>query len=128
MILQPLLENATIHGLAREGETEIRVQFTDQGDRIFCSIRDNGPGIDSTRNTPKTAMQAKHTSMGLELIRKKVKTLNALYPYDIHFDIRDRQQEQPPASGTLVTISMKKILETPHNSATYHDDYTRTSN
>jgi sensor histidine kinase YesM len=46
-LLQPLVENAVIHGLnGREGEKQIQIQGFRQGDSLLLEVEDNGYGID----------------------------------------------------------------------------------
>jgi sensor histidine kinase YesM len=49
MILQPLVENAVKHGVAKvsgTGRIEIRA-YRDDADRLVLRVRDNGPGLDA---------------------------------------------------------------------------------
>ena len=50
LILQPVVENAVIHGVARkpEGGT-VRIVVEKAGDRLLLRVEDNGPGIDPAR-------------------------------------------------------------------------------
>jgi LytS/YehU family sensor histidine kinase len=46
LILQPLVENAVRHGIARRRETgRIRLSAWRDGDRLEIRVRDNGPGL-----------------------------------------------------------------------------------
>ncbi|MEZ4931874.1 MAG: two-component regulator propeller domain-containing protein [Saprospiraceae bacterium] len=49
MILQPILENATIHGLSPEGLSIIDIVFSFNGQTLTCSITDNGVGIEASQ-------------------------------------------------------------------------------
>ncbi|HAD11956.1 MAG TPA: hypothetical protein DCF33_05905 [Saprospirales bacterium] len=44
MLLQPLVENATIHGLAHDKPSSLSIRFTREQERVVCTILDNGPG------------------------------------------------------------------------------------
>jgi sensor histidine kinase YesM len=47
-VLQPLVENAVMHGVAKvEGSGRIELRATRHGDDVVISVRDNGPGIDT---------------------------------------------------------------------------------
>ena len=47
LLLQPLVENAVRHGIAKVSKGgEIRMAATHQGDTLHLVIRDNGPGLD----------------------------------------------------------------------------------
>jgi ligand-binding sensor domain-containing protein len=104
MLLQPLLENATIHGLNQDGETLIEVAFDMVGNRLRCQITDNGIGIEKAKQT-KIILNPQHKSKGMELLFKKIQTLNTLYHHDIDLTVNDRKNEQPAQAGTHVVIS-----------------------
>ena len=47
-VLQPLVENAVMHGVAKvEGAGRIELRARRNGDDVVISVRDNGPGIDA---------------------------------------------------------------------------------
>ncbi|WP_158299550.1 sensor histidine kinase [Paenibacillus antri] len=50
LVLQPLVENALIHGLEqREGATRIEVRIVEEGEAIRAEVSDDGPGIDEAQ-------------------------------------------------------------------------------
>lgn len=77
MILQPFVENAVKHGVARLGkEGSIDISFTANGKMLECIITDNGPGISGkNREQPRAS---NHTSMGLSVTRDRIALLNQL--------------------------------------------------
>jgi sensor histidine kinase YesM len=51
LILQPIVENAVQHGIARQTDAGlITVRASKQQDRLVIEIEDNGPGLAATRN------------------------------------------------------------------------------
>lgn len=108
MLLQPLLENATIHGLNQDGETLIEVGFDMVGNRLRCQITDNGIGIEKAKQT-KITLSPQHKSKGMELLFKKIQTLNILYHHDIDLTVNDRKNEQPAQAGTRVVVSFSLL-------------------
>lgn len=104
MLLQPLLENATIHGFAPGQELFVLLSFSIENNRLLCRITDNGPGIHHTRKT-RHPQGPEHQSRGLDLLKKKIHTLNILYQTDISMTISDRSETTPDEQGTLVEIA-----------------------
>ncbi len=112
MLLQPLLENATIHGLAPEGVSNLLLQFSFSDKEFVCSLTDNGMGYNAARARPP-ARHKEHKSKGLEMLHKKVAAFNELYN-DLHLrlEIQDLGQITPPAQGTQVRISFYPKINT----------------
>ncbi len=117
MLLQPLIENATTHGLSENGPSHVRIVFSREKEAICCQIYDNGPGITATRqrqtNTPR------HESKGLNLVKRKINTLNALYPCHIDFLITDNRPENGQSAGTVATIRFSAPTNTHHDLLNY---------
>jgi sensor histidine kinase YesM len=67
LLLQPLVENAVKHGALRAtgpGRVSIRTQLDEHGQRLVCTIHDNGPGF------PSGPVRA--GAFGLESVRRRV--------------------------------------------------------
>jgi len=104
MLLQPLLENATIHGLAPEGVSNLLLQFSFNNKKFQCRLTDNGMGYNAAKARP--ARNKEYKSKGLEMLHKKVAAFNELYiDLHLHLEIQDLSQVTPPAQGTQVRIS-----------------------
>lgn len=74
MILQPLLENALLHGIMPSNLSgEISIRFAQQEQDLLIVITDNGIGVDNSR-----ALKGfdAHKSRGMELIHKRIKALS----------------------------------------------------
>jgi hypothetical protein len=55
LLLQPLVENAVEHGaLRRRGGGEITVSTSLAGDKLVCTVDDNGPGVLDSARRPDT--------------------------------------------------------------------------
>ncbi|MBC7615778.1 MAG: histidine kinase [Pedobacter sp.] len=75
MILQPLLENALLHGIMPSNITgKVSINFKLQANDLLIVITDNGIGLINS-NVLKT--NTTHKSRGMELIRKRIKALNS---------------------------------------------------
>jgi LytS/YehU family sensor histidine kinase len=99
LLLQPLVENALLHGMARKvADGEIRVLAKKIGDRLRISVEDNGPGFGEA-----PPLGTNGTPLGLKITRERL--LN-LYGTNQQFRI-----ETSPFLGTHVNIEIPFILE-----------------
>ncbi|MEM9929425.1 MAG: histidine kinase, partial [Bacteroidota bacterium] len=102
MLLQPILENAILHGLGpTAGDRELRVHISLGKEGLACTITDNGIGIlaAQARNSREN-----HQSMGMKLVRQRLELMGLGQP--THLMITDRSTLDPPAQGTLVSITI----------------------
>jgi two-component sensor histidine kinase len=92
LILQPLVENAVKHGIAKrkDGGT-IRVTASALGNMLMLSVANDGPGLSPGWNVAERGI-------GLSNVRSR---LRGLYGSDSTFDIRDRL-----GGGAEVAISI----------------------
>ena len=108
LFLQPILENATIHGNAPDAVSTVHIAYRLENNRLFCTVTDNGPGINA-----KTAGSNQHRrkSRGIQMLRHKAAALNQLFDLDLQFSATDRADHAPPMRGTQVAVSfnMHKI-------------------
>ena len=91
LILQPLVENALRHGIARlerPGLLQVRARIA--GNHLRLEVEDDGPGIESARSAGE--------GVGLKNTRSR---LEALYGNDHRFSIT-----KPANGGMLVTIEL----------------------
>ena len=55
MILQPLVENAFVHGVSKlDRGGELAIEVTSDGDRIWARVTNSGRGLAAARNCPST--------------------------------------------------------------------------
>ncbi len=74
MMLQPLLENALLHGImpsAIKGELEIHIQEVEKN--LLITVTDNGIGMVRSRALKQNEV---HKSRGMELIQKRIAALS----------------------------------------------------
>ncbi|MEO1259140.1 MAG: two-component regulator propeller domain-containing protein [Bacteroidota bacterium] len=102
MIVQPILENATIHGLALEGVSKLQVELVLHQTLLTCTITDNGVGIDQSRARKK---RKKRISKGIKLLNKKIEVLNKMHDIDLSIIYLDLSSIKKGEQGTKVTIS-----------------------
>lgn len=103
MLLQPILENATLHGLAPEGISVLKLDFNLSGSKLSCTITDNGLGLHETRERQK-ATGSTRQSKGLEILQQKVETLNRRFVLGLQLELKDLSETIPPSHGTRAVI------------------------
>lgn len=92
MILQPLLENALLHGImpsSIKGNIDISIKHDD--DQLCIFIIDNGIGL---LNSEVLKSNTTHKSHGMSLIKKRIKALNT-------FDLKPITINMEPAFESL---------------------------
>jgi hypothetical protein len=103
LILQPYIENSIRHGMLNLADRvgEIIISFYLKDDSLFCSVEDNGVGRETSgRLRQKT--RAEHKSKGMELVQKRIESLNAIYNVSINITIEDIVHKNK--TGTCVNI------------------------
>lgn len=106
MLLQPLLENATIHGISPDGATHCVLVFSMDMGIIKCQLTDNGLGINYTKNK-KEQMAVRRVSKGVTLLQKKISSINILYKLNLALIIEDLSELGGHNRGTRATITFK---------------------
>lgn len=102
MILQPIIENAIIHGLAPQKDPKALLVKIGPGQKgLNCTISDNGIGILATQ---KHTERKNHQSVGMKLVRQRLELLGL--NGQEHLSITDRSILSPPAQGTLVSLTI----------------------
>ncbi|MDB5283326.1 MAG: hypothetical protein JWO06_2401 [Bacteroidota bacterium] len=101
MLLQPLIENAVIHGLYNktDGPGELKIDFTARNGLLKIVIADNGIGRNQSALQKKTG----HTSHATSIIRE---TLALIWKgeRDDFFTIRDKVERNGQPNGTEVIV------------------------
>lgn len=98
MVIQPLVENAVIHGIAPLGYGELQIHFYIRSSALLCTIKDNGVGFEQSRKST-------HQSVGLENIRERLELMTRQYQVrcDLEISLADTSAENP---GTVVTLQL----------------------
>ncbi|MBL7773228.1 MAG: histidine kinase [Chitinophagaceae bacterium] len=85
MLLQPLVENALVHGSLQENpQGKLEVFIEEKRDGIQYAIRDNGKGFQAKAALSKDH----HQSLGSQLIAKRLHALGLLCSKEIKLEIR----------------------------------------
>ncbi len=104
MLIQPVLENATLHGIAPVGTAALQIAFKIEHDYFQCTLTDNGLGFKETQRL-KRLNNVERDSKGLAILHKKINTLNRLYDLGLEMDMQDLSElNDSQGSGTRVTL------------------------
>lgn len=96
LILQPLVENAVRHGVARKAAAgRIAIRAHRSGDRLCLQVLDDGPGYSPNGNG---SSGVRSTGIGLRNTRDR---LDRLYGRESTFDVRTRAEGGTEAVVTL---------------------------
>jgi len=108
MMIQPVIENAIIHGLSESRKKgTISVGLSLQKDTVRCVVTDNGIGRDASAQISKQEGE-QHLSISTANLKKRFKALERLgYPMEplTTTDLFDGDK----ASGTQVTLYLPII-------------------
>lgn len=106
MIVQPLLENALLHGLMPSSiDGKLTIGLTEQNGDLLITITDNGIGM---ANSVALKTIGNHKSRGMELIRKRVAALSRFGAHAITISMA-------PAFASEKNPGNQVTLFIPHN-------------
>jgi hypothetical protein len=96
MMLQPYVENALKHGIAkRKTNGQLWIRFQKRGDNLHIFIRDNGPGFSGMQSSG---------SLGMHLAGTRVLSYRELFNLDIRVQCYNEQDPVSGSSGAVVEI------------------------
>ena len=109
LLIQPFVENAIWHGIMNkeEGQGILNIEFVSKGDKIICTIVDNGIGREKA-NQINQQRNSTHKSMGTSITEDRIELLNKIYDKGISVEYKDLKDPQNQAIGTSVTIIFLK--------------------
>lgn len=105
LLLQPIVENAIIHGLApKEKKGLLKIYFIKKGMQLECIVEDNGIGREASKGNQK---YKEYESKAIEITTERI----ALFSENVGkstFEIIDLTSNQMP-SGTRVLVTIPLI-------------------
>ncbi|MFC5407467.1 cache domain-containing sensor histidine kinase [Cohnella soli] len=107
LILQPIVENAVIHGLDKlkdRSQAAIRIEVEDEGNQLLVHVMDKGVGMDEAIVRRVTANLDRGSEHGKSIGLSNVHARLALR-FGPRYGLRIRSE---PGEGTTVTIVMPK--------------------
>jgi ligand-binding sensor domain-containing protein/signal transduction histidine kinase len=103
MMLQPILENALLHGIMPSNTTgHLLIKFETIENNLYISIIDNGIGLENSHFLKKGNG---HKSLGMTLIRKRITALNQFVSDPIIFQMEPAYTSRTnPGNKTILAI------------------------
>lgn len=104
MLIQPVIENALIHGLgARKEKGNLWIDFLDRKEGLYIVVRDDGIGRVAAAKFSTDPIGNKKNSSALQNIKDRIQHINVIYETDLFFKLEDLY-ENDQALGTKVTF------------------------
>ena len=101
MMLQPVVENAILHGLApKAGDRKLTLEVRLRDEMIIFVVKDNGIG-----RAASSELRHDHESKGLHIIQSRIDLLNRAEPDKYSLEIIDLKDQDQKSMGTQVEIS-----------------------
>lgn len=105
LLLQPIVENAIIHGVApSKNQGKITIDFSFHHNDLVCTVIDNGVGYNQSVLSKKNSVTV-HKSMAIEITKKRLKSIEDKMNSKSKFEIIE-QYSNNTVSGTKVTLSI----------------------
>lgn len=105
MVMQPFVENAIWHGLLhKDSKGLLSIQIKEEGNKLHCSIIDNGVGREKSVTLKKEG-GLKKKSMGIKITADRLKILTQQKIQDV-INIIDLKDDNQNALGTQVNIQI----------------------
>ncbi|NRF39481.1 two-component regulator propeller domain-containing protein [Pedobacter foliorum] len=109
MLIQPIIENAILHGLIVENKSgahlEVKLQTTNT--TVCITVSDNGVGIGNSASTSKKIGGIKEKSMGIASVKERIEMINLQYQTT---SAKISISEGDNSRGTVVIIYLPRLF------------------
>jgi ligand-binding sensor domain-containing protein/signal transduction histidine kinase len=106
MLIQPLVENAVLHGLRGKGENgKIVITLSLDGALVRCSVADNGIGRERARALAGPPRK-EHASTAMAVIDERLAIMRRQLGHDARFAINDLRDAAGEPCGTEAVIHL----------------------
>ena len=106
LLIQPLVENAIMHGIIVKKELgNITVNFQAKDDIIICEVIDDGIGIEKSIQSKENSVQV-HKSMALGIIKKRLLMITKVANKKASMESNQINDNQGNSIGTKVVITL----------------------
>lgn len=104
-VLQPLVENAILHGLdkRREGGGELDIRLRREDNRLIFSVLDNGPGLSEEMERQLNEAGGQQTGYGVRNVRDRI-----VLSYGSEYGVR---AENRPEGGCIAILTLPVLLD-----------------
>ncbi|MDG1930100.1 MAG: histidine kinase [Flavobacteriaceae bacterium] len=111
MMLQPIIENAIVHGIIPKQDSGIiKIGLTIQESMLRICVTDNGIGREAA--AAQKEKYTKHKSYATQIMRDRIDIFNYYNQQKLAFSIEDLFDEAGAASGTKATLLVPLELKT----------------
>lgn len=106
MLVQPVVENAIIHGLGplKRRQGVLRLTFSDKNKCILIRVEDNGVGYETSRKK-KNKTKMLHKSMATKILKERIDIFNYLDKNKTSFSIYSRKMKNKEI-GTIAHLQI----------------------
>ncbi len=107
MILQPIVENAIVHGFTddqKERTIILKIERSEATKQLILIIEDDGVGISETKK--KRGPDQGHQSYATQILRERLKLLNQIRKREFGYEITTMDIGDGARTGTQVTIKI----------------------
>lgn len=112
MMLQPIVENAIVHGLIpMDGVNKIHIRFSKKENYLQCRIQDNGIGRKAAE-AQRERYQKTHKSFATQIMKERINIFNYYNKENLDFEIEDLYDANGAATGTAVTLTIPLDFKT----------------
>ena len=109
LIVQPFIENAIWHGIMpKEKGGNLIVTIAKTGNKITCTIDDDGIGRETSKQNKFLTADATHESKGEHLTQARLDLDNLLNDRNANVEITDKRNDIDQPAGTTVVLSFKE--------------------
>lgn len=107
LVLQPLVENAILHGLQAKKETgRLWIRFRAENGWVLCEVEDDGVGMRDTE-IKQAQFGSGHRSVGLENLRSRIGILDKKYEIGLSLELHNRRKTAPHLTGMLAILKFR---------------------
>ncbi|HCT30445.1 MAG TPA: hypothetical protein DIW31_06870 [Bacteroidales bacterium] len=108
MLLQPFIENAVEHGIAKKDipEGTINITFKTNGERMSITIEDDGIGL---KHNPEST-STKHESLASKITYERMLALTKTHKKNFHYTISGRKSDDGTIAGTKVILEIPLLF------------------